>query len=730
MTKTLSDDSGRTPEPAKRPRLWLATASGVLLFLATQYAISIWNLLHSAEEMQNKFSTLAQTEYRSFLIGENLRVLIAYAILLVVGTLLVLPVVGFVFRRRPRPNRWLVAGTAVVVTMLVHAFFLMRLAHTRPYFVAAGSFGHWLDALPAAVRPATDAALFVVLPWAFLGLVIFWWCRRIGTKGSVALLLPVVLAGALFTFNREAQRPQKKAVAAGQPMNVIIIGSDSLRGDRVGYSGYRPLRTTGAAAAAGVSPQIDAWSQDAVRFDRCYTPVASTLESGVSVMSSTYPHTHGFRQMYPDKKQVEETSKVIHPIATELEKKGYDTAAMGDWCAGYYQMMPLGFKDISVSTFDNFKVYMSQAVILAHFVVPLYFDNDLGFWIFPQMGSFAQFVNPEIVTQRVEEKLAKQATTGRPFFWHVHYSCNHYPYHTQEPYCRMFTDPAYAGIHKTGMALDMAKWIGGSGLDDDLGKLPQADVDQIRALYDGCTRNFDDCVGRILGALKKEGLADHTIVIVTADHGEDLFEPGVVFGHGLGFNGSDPCYRIPLAIHVPGVKGGEIPEQVRTIDISPTILDLLGVERPAAWEGRSVAPWIRGEAQPEDLPFYGETSLPWIQFKVPGVERPPLPPMDGMSYVDRDFNYQFVLQKGFPERVLAAKQRCLRTRDWKIVCTPASDGSRHFGLFHTATDPDSRQDLAAQRPEVLTVMKAALEKWMDQHQETPIREIFGGDEPG
>jgi arylsulfatase A-like enzyme len=185
-----------------------------------------------------------------------------------------------------------------------------------------------------------------------------------------------------------------------------------------------------------------------------------------------------------------------------------------------------------------------------------------------------------------------------------------------------------------------------------------------------------------------------------------------------------------MAIRVPGTKGTDIPEQIRSIDLSPTLLDLLGVERPGMWEGHSVAPWIRGEAPPEDRPYYGETSLPWIQFKVPGVERPPLPPMDGMSYIDRDFNYQFVLLPEYPERVLAAKQRCLRTRDWKIVCTPTKDGGRHFGLFHIPTDVDSRDDLADKRPEVLAPMKAALEKWMDQHQETPIREIFGGPEPG
>jgi hypothetical protein len=52
---------------------------------------------------------------------------------------------------------------------------------------------------------------------------------------------------------------------------------------------------------------------------------------------------------------------------------------------------------------------MSQAVVMAHFVVPLYFDNDLGYKLFPQLQSFAQFVTPKVVTDRVEDRLERMA---------------------------------------------------------------------------------------------------------------------------------------------------------------------------------------------------------------------------------------------------------------------------------------------------------------------------------
>jgi arylsulfatase A-like enzyme len=446
-------------------------------------------------------------------------------------------------------------------------------------------------------------------------------------------------------------------------------------------------------------------------------------------MSASYPHTHGIRYMYPDRAQVQETEASIKTIASVLKEKGYDTAAIGDWCAGYYGMMPLDFEDIAVSDFDTFRIYMSQAVFMAHFVVPLYFDNSLGYMIYPQIHSFAQFVTPEVVTRRVEDKLAAQAKTGQPFFWHVFYSCNHLPYRCAEPYNTMFTDPAYEGKHLTGVAFDINEFVKGTQMENKLSALPEPDVRQIRGLYDGCTRQFDTCFGRIREALRRNGLEENTIIVVTADHGDDLYEPGVTLTHGMGFNGADHCSHIPMAISAPGIYQAGIAEQVRSIDLAPTLLDLAGVPAPSQWEGSSMAGWMRGSAKPADRPFFGETSLPWIQFKVPGVERPKLPGVEDMVVVDSNYNYQFVVQPKYDQPVIDAKQRCLRTRDWKVVCTPCSEGNRHFGLFHTAQDPDCRVDLAEKRPEVLAPLQKALLRWVDEHAETPIAEIFPAGEP-
>jgi arylsulfatase A-like enzyme len=103
--------------------------------------------------------------------------------------------------------------------------------------------------------------------------------------------------------------------------------------------------------------------------------------------------------------------------------------------------------------------------------------------------------------------------------------------------------------------------------------------------------------------------------------------------------------------------------------------------------------------------------------------------MDECTWIDEDYNYQFVVKPEYRDRIVQAKQRCLRTQKWKLVCTPTAAGTRHFGLFNMAVDTYAETDLAASRPEVLTPMKAALERWMDEKIETPISSIFPGGEP-
>jgi len=708
----------------------LPVLCGVCLFFAFQYLVALKRLGSGSGSMKNKFSALAQDKYLDFLILQNLYVLVGYVILALLFTLILLPLISLFVRRKVSRPGVLGFVLAVVGSFLIHGFFTLRLVETRPYFLDDTEFGYWyyeaLNIVPELAKPFVFFSFFNILPVAVIAYASLWYWRIFSRRGRIVGIAVIACIGSFFVWKMDVFHGRGTRMVGsenGKRWNVIIIGSDSLRGDKLGYNGYWPRRKDGLAAA-GVSPNIDKLAARSINLKNCFTPIASTLESGTSLMASQYPHTHGLRQMYPSEETVEATKSSITPIAGLLREKGYDTAAIGDWCAGYYELMPLGFEHVSVSSFDNFKIYMSQAVIMAHFVIPLYFDHAVGYEIFPQLGSFAQFVTPEVVTDRVKRRLSQVAESNEPFFWHVFYSCNHLPYRNPEPYASMFTDPDYEGPNKNGVDFDIDNFIGGTDLENKWLALPEKEVRQIRDLYDGCTRQFDDNVGEILDALEKTGLSQNTIVIITADHGDNLYEEGVTLGHGLTFNGGLQANHVPLVFYLPGSDAREIEAIVSLIDITPTIADLLDVDKPSSWEGKSFAAWLNGEEEPSSHAFYGETGFPFIQFRVEGIERPKLPPMDQMTGIEESFNYQFVLKKEFEKPLVEAKQRCLVTDKWKLICTPTSDGGRHFGLFRRDGDDVAEKDVASDYPEVFSSMKTALELWIDDHVETPLSRIF------
>lgn len=680
--------------------------------------------------MENKFSALARNDYMGFLVWQNLQMIIAYLVLAMAATCLLQPFVSFWTKKSTHPSNRAVIIRSLVLAILTHGYATLRLVDTRPYFLNEADLGQWyyqlINHIPDFAKSTVLFALFTLFPLVVIAYAVIWQARRHRLVALGGLSILIIFGLVKFT-NSWATLPDVTS-SATQPMNVLIIGSDSLRGDLLGCAGYRPARSDGLAQA-GVSPVIDAFAARSTRFENCYTSIASTMESGVQLMSSQYPQSHGIRQMYPNQETVQATQKRIETLPTLLRRRGYDTAAIGDWCAGYYEVIPLGMEHLSVSTFDNFKIYMSQAVVMAHFVVPLYFDNAFGYRLFPQLQAFAQFVTPEVVTQRVEKRLATVAEQKKPFFWHVFYSCNHLPYRSREPYRSMFADPDYQGRNRNGVDFDIDSFIGGTDLESKWKALPPKEVKQICALYDGCTRQFDECVDKILHSLKANGLSDNTIVIITADHGDDHYEPGVTLGHGLTFNGGLQANHVPMIVHVPGAAPQVIPETVRLIDIIPSLADLIGQKKSTTWQGQSFAGWIRQTETPIFRPFYGETGFPFIQFKVKDVERPKLPAMDELTGIDPNFNYQFVLKPQYLDRLIQAKQRCLKTRSWKLVCTPTAQGGRHFGLFHMSVDSHAENDVTADFPEITQAMKAALEHWMDQKYESSIAEIFPSGEP-
>jgi arylsulfatase A-like enzyme len=163
------------------------------------------------------------------------------------------------------------------------------------------------------------------------------------------------------------------------------------------------------------------------------------------------------------------------------------------------------------------------------------------------------------MAERAEAFLAAQQATDRPFFLWMHFIDPHNPY----------DQPA-----------------GGTVFGD-------RPIDR----YDAEIRLVDDQLGAILAALDRTGLAARTVVAVAADHGDEFFE------HGNEFHGRSlytELARVPLVIAVPGAAARTIAPPVSLVDLGPTLLDLVGLARPAGQNGRSLAASVLAGAPPPD----------------------------------------------------------------------------------------------------------------------------------
>ncbi|HET9315416.1 MAG TPA: sulfatase [Vicinamibacteria bacterium] len=172
--------------------------------------------------------------------------------------------------------------------------------------------------------------------------------------------------------------------------------------------------------------------------------------------------------------------------------------------------------------------------------------------------------------------------------------------------------------------------------------------------YLNVLREVDGAIGDLLDGLRRRGLADDTLVVVTGDHGEAFGAPHDVEGHGAALY--EENVHVPLVVWSPrlfGDRGRRTGDVASHVDVGPTIADVLGLEPPAAWEGESLFARARANRA------YFETGCD---------------------------DYQFGLREG----------------PWKYIYG-ATTGTEQ--LFHLPDDPDEQHDLSADRPEVARRMR-------------------------
>jgi choline-sulfatase len=201
---------------------------------------------------------------------------------------------------------------------------------------------------------------------------------------------------------------------------------------------------------------------------------------------------------------------------------------------------------------------------------------------------------------------------GRPFCMVVSLTHPHDPFSIAEPWWSRHSDEEIDRPRTpAGSAPDdphARRLRGVIGLDDQ--PMDEARIRAARRAYYGACAFVDDAFGRVLGALAEVGLAENTIVIVMADHGEMLGERGLWYK----MNFFDPACRIPMIFHAPGrLAARRVQESVSLVDILPTLLDLVKVEPvlAAPISGVSLKPHLDGAAGPDGVvgEYLGEGAI-------------------------------------------------------------------------------------------------------------------------
>jgi arylsulfatase len=329
-----------------------------------------------------------------------------------------------------------------------------------------------------------------------------------------------------------------------EPMNVLLVSIDTLRADHMSCYGY-PRETT---------PVLKQFSEQAVMFEDCLSPMGFTLPSHTSMLTGLNVQSH---QVIDNGLRV----PAAHSLLPEmLSAQGWETAAF----IGCYTLH------------EEFQI-------------------NQGFDSFAYFGDLEKMGRGGITTDAVIDWLNNREEV-KPFFGFVHYYDVHEKYGAPGDYGTMFCTPDTTPEpvdHR-----DFAKIINDQWSQFGAYRSPQSAslIYNLIGKYDGGIAYVDNQIGRILKTLGTLDLEENTIVIITSDHGEGLGDGKHVFSHGKTVYQFE--LHVPLMMRIPGIttKRQLSNAPVATIDITPTILDVLDIQPSvAAFDGLSLKPLIAND---------------------------------------------------------------------------------------------------------------------------------------
>jgi arylsulfatase A-like enzyme len=435
--------------------------------------------------------------------------------------------------------------------------------------------------------------------------------------------------------------------------NVILITIDSLRADHVSFLGY-PRNTT---------PFMDKIAEQGVVFTNAISNAHNTSTSFPAILSSTYT------LMYPDC-ATHYFKKLSHSrtmIAEILKENGYATGAFHSnplltkyygYNRGFDTFEDLGHSEIQEDRIKFSKSSSENDRKSKKNPTRTFFKNMLSKnkFLFKQAlrTHYILFNRIKRLPYAKAELINKKALDwldGREdnFLTWIHYMDPHYPYMPSWEHLQHFSS-------KQISHLEMSILWGWASMAFNPDCISEKDLKKVIDLYDGEIRYLDEQIHKLIKELKKRELFDNSLIIITADHGEQFKEHGG-FSHWPKLY--DELIHVPLLILAPGIKTGtRIEELVQHLDIAPTILDYLAINAPQNFRGNSLIPLVNGSNFDPSKGVISETLYKGRRVST-----------DGTGY-----------------KILS-----YRTKKWKYIF---DEGTKQDELYDLERDPKEKQNIS------------------------------------
>lgn len=371
---------------------------------------------------------------------------------------------------------------------------------------------------------------------------------------GTALLLPVVIGIYWILDGRDACRRLEEQIAAAVPVpargtatlpNMILISLDTVRADALGCYGN----------GSAITPNLDRLAAQGIRFTDLSTPLPSTRPAHTTMLTGLVPEHHRVVDNL-----VSVVSRSLVTLAETLQAQGYATGAF----VSAEVLTGRAGLDQGFSIYDDcFAVGHRRLRMMP--VVPrcLTLLRPTLRWLGDGMVA-----SNRPGTEALDHGLAwMDRVRSGPFFLFLHFYDAHAPYDCSPKFQKRFLRP---GESPAEMPFD------------------EQHVEFWRRMYAAGVCEVDSLVGEVMAAVERAGLADHTLLVVTADHGES-------FGNDYYYDHSERVFesvvRIPLLARFPGrIPAGTVDDRMVSLaDLTPTILDWMAVAPPSPIDGRSFA---------------------------------------------------------------------------------------------------------------------------------------------